>query len=668
MISRLFIDRPRFAVVISLIITIVGLLALFNIPVTQFPDIVPPQVNVRASYPGSSAETLESSVAQLIEEAVNGVDKMLYMSSLSSGDGSYQLTVTFELGTDPDMNMVNVQNRLKKVESSLPAEVTRIGVSVDKSSSGMLKAFAFYSPDNSLDKQTISNWVTSNVVDIISRIPGVGNVQNFGSPTSMRVWLDVGRMAMLNLTPADIIQALSTQNIQAAVGEVGAPPTNGRQEVHFNLDAQGRLSTPEEFGNIVIRTNEHDGLLRLKDIADVTLGAQSYLVSGFYNGQAASGIMVSQTAGSNAVAVVNQLDQTLKDLEQRFPPGLDYDTVFDTTTFVKASIYEVQHTIVVAFILVIIVVYLFLGNWRSTLIPMIAVPVSLIGTFAVLLPIGFSANTISLLAMVLAIGIVVDDAIVVVENVERVMEEEGLPPREASIKAMGEITGPIIAITLVLLSVFTPVACIGGVSGKLYQQFAVTISVATFISAINALTLSPALCAVFLKPGHRKPNFVVANFQKFMNGFRRRYLELVTVLLRRAGFGLLMVAVFLGTSYFMMQKTPTGFLPDEDMGALLVQIGTPEGSSWDTTQQVGMKAEALVRGIPGVRTTLTVVGLNLINNSVQNNAAFMFVMLDDYDKRTSKETSSNAILAQINMRLAGVFEASSRSFPLPPII
>ena len=669
MISKVFIDRPRFAVVVSLVITIVGVLALFNIPVTQFPDIVPPQVNVRATYPGASSETLESSVAQPIEEAVNGVDKMLYMASQSSGNGSYQLTVTFEIGTDPDMNMVNVQNRLKKVESSLPAEVTRIGVDVDKSSSGMLKAIAFYSPDNSIDKLTLDNWVTANVIDTISRIPGVGNVQNFGNPYSMRVWLDVSRMAQLNITPNDIIQALSSQNLQAAVGEVGAPPTNGRQELHFSLDTKGRLSTPEEFGNIIIRASDEGSLLRLKDIAEVELGAKGYTVTSFYNGQPAAGIMVSQSADSNAVNVADRLDETIREMSKRFPPGMAYDTAFDATTFIRASIYEVEHTIVMAFILVIAVVYLFLGNWRSTLIPMVAVPVSLVGTFAVLLAAGFSANTISLLAMVLAIGIVVDDAIVVVENVERVMEEENIPPREASIKAMQEITSPIIAITLVLLSVFTPVAFIPGVSGKLYQQFAVTISVSTFISAINALTLSPALCAVFLKSKHgRDNNFMVRAFQNFMNSFRDKYVGLVSILLRRSIFGLFMVLVFLGTSYGIMKMTPTGFLPDEDMGALLVQLGTPEGASLDKTKVTALNAEKMVRDIPGVRNTLVILGMNLVTGSVQNNAAFMFIMLDDYELRSTPETSLESIDRIANLKLATIIEGTARSFKLPPII
>ncbi len=668
MISRIFIARPRFAVVVSLIITIAGLIALVNIPVTQFPDIVPPQVNVQATYPGASAETLENAVAQPIEEAINGVDRMMYMSSQSSGNGSYFLSVTFQIGSDPNMNMVNVQNRLKKVESSLPAEVTRIGVSVDKSNSGMLKGVAFFSPDGSLDQRTLTNWVTSNVVDAVTRIPGVGSVQNFGSPYSMRIWLDAARMAKLDLTPGDIIEALNRQNIQAVVGEVGAPPTNGRQELHFTLNARGRLITPDEFGDIILRTGP-GGLLRLRDVAEIELGSANYSVTSFLNGLPASGIMVSQSAGSNAVEVVNRLNVILEDMSRRFPPGMAHDTVFDATTFVRASIYKVQETIVIAFFLVVGVVYLFLGQWRTTLIPMVAVPVSLVGTFAALWTVGFSANTISLLALVLAIGLVVDDAIVVVENVERLIEQEGLSPREAAIKAMEEITGPIVAITLVLLSVFVPVAFIPGVSGKLYQQFAVTISVSTFISGVNALTLSPALCAILLKPGHgRRPNFIVRAFQNFMGGFRLRYVGLVSVLLRRSAFGLVLVAVFLASSSLVMTRIPTGFLPDEDMGAILVQLGTPEGTSLDKTRDMALKAEKMLRDIPGIRNVMLILGMNLINRSVQNNAAFMFVMLDPYEQRTTRDRALDSVLGRANMALASLIDGSARSFTFPPII
>ena len=671
MFSRIFIDRPRFAVVVSLIITIAGVLALINIPVTQFPDIVPPQVQVTAFYPGASAETVESSVAQPIEAAVNGVDKMLYMNSQSSGNGSYSLSITFEIGTNPDINMVNVQNRLKKAETLLPDEVTRNGIDVDKSTSTTLKAFAFYSPNESVDYITMSNWVTTNVVDTLARIPGVGSVKNFGSPYSMRIWLDTGRMASLNLAPVDIISALKSQNIQAAVGEIGAPPTNGKQELHFTMEAQGRLSTPEEFGDIIIRNNPGSGTLRLKDIADIELDSKDYAVDAFYNGKKATGIMVSQSAGSNAVQVVEQVDKTLIEIAKRFPGDMVYDSVFDATTFVKSSIYEVQETIVIAFILVIFVIYLFLGQWRATLIPMVAVPVSLVGTFAVLLAIGFSANTISLLALVLAIGIVVDDAIVVVENVERVMAEEKLAPRAAAIKAMGEITGPIIAITLVLLSVFVPVAFMPGVAGKLYQEFAVTISVATLISAVNALTLSPALCAVFLKPnlnGGTKHNFLVAGFQRLMNKTRAKYHSLIITLLRRSAFGLVIVGICLLCSFVILKVTPSGFLPDEDMGIMLVQLGTPEGTSLEKTEAVAKQADAMIRDIPGVRNAMIINGINLINNSVQTNASFIFVGLDPYSTRKSKEKSLEAILFEANNRLSTIISATSRPITLPPII
>ncbi len=669
MISKIFIDRPRFAVVVSLVITIAGFLALLRIPVTQFPEVVPPQVNVNAVYPGASADTLESSVAQPIEEAVNGVDKMLYMSSQSLGNGTYSLTVTFELGSDPDMNMVNVQNRIKKVESSLPVEVTRIGVDIDKSSSAMLKVYSFYSPDNSIDILTIDNWVTTNVIDTLARVPGVGNIQNFGSNYAMRVWLDPDRMSQLSLTPQFVVNALSAQNIQAAVGEVGAPPTTPNQELHFVLDARGRLSTPEEFGNIVLRAAEDGGgLLRLRDVARIELGAESYSVNSFLNGQPGNGMMVSQSSGSNAVAVADELDATMVEMSKRFPPGLAYKTIFDATTFIRSSIYEVQHALVVAFILVVLVVYLFLGNWRTTLIPMLAVPVSLIGTFAVLLALDFTANTISLLAMVLAIGIVVDDAIVVVENVERLMGE-GLSPREASIKAMEEITGPVIAITLVLLSVFVPVAFIPGVSGKLYQQFAVTISVATVISAINALTLSPAMCAVFLKheEGEKKHNFIVRHFQSFMDRFRHEYIGIVRVLLRKSVFGLALVAISLGCSYFLLKTTPTGFLPNEDMGMIMVQMGTPEGTAIDKTEEMALKVQSLISEVPGVKESMNIVGMNLINFAAQNNAAFLFILLDDYEKRTSDDLSIDNIQMGINQKLATLIEGSAQSFTPPPI-
>ncbi|MDR1085516.1 MAG: multidrug efflux RND transporter permease subunit [Deltaproteobacteria bacterium] len=670
MLSKIFIDRPRFAVVVSLIITIAGFLAILKIPVSQFPDIVPPSVNVQATYPGASAETVESTVAQPIESAMNGVDGMLYMSSQSSNNGSYRLTVTFAIGSNPDLNMVNVQNRLKKAEPLLPDEVNRQGVSVDKSTSSFLMAYNFNSPEGTLSELELSDWVYNNIADPLARVPGVGSINFFGSRYAMRVWLDPNRMANMDLTTADIIGALESQNIQAAVGEIGGAPAPEGQELHFNLSAAGRLSSADEFEKIVIRTNADGGLLRLGDVAEIVLDTQTYSPQGLYQGRRAAGMMLSQSAGSNAVETAGLVTAAIEEIQKRFPPDMEMHLIFDATTFVRASIAEVGETIVLAMILVILVVYLFLGTWRATIIPMVAVPVSLIGTFAVLLVIGFSANTISLLALVLAVGIVVDDAIVVVENVERVMESEHLSPREASIKAMQQITGAIVAISLVLLSVFVPVAFIPGLSGKLYQQFAVTISVAMIISAVNALTLSPALCAIFLKPHaeSQRPNFLVRGFQALVVKTRNRYLSLVTTLLRRSAFGLVVAGFCLASAFWIMRYTPSGFLPSEDMGMIIVQVGLPEGSSINKTGDVLRKAEAMARTIPGIRQVMPVLGINIVNMSIQDNAAFMFIGLDPYDERKTPETSLMGIYAALNRELASIIEGTCLAFNLPPII
>ncbi|MDR1657169.1 MAG: multidrug efflux RND transporter permease subunit [Deltaproteobacteria bacterium] len=668
MLSKIFIDRPRFAIVIALIISIAGFLALLKIPVAQFPDIVPPTVNIRATYPGASADTLESTVAQPIESAMNGVDNMLYMSSQSSNNGSYSLAVTFQIGTDPDLNMVNVQNRLKKAEPLLPAEVTRQGVNVDKSTSSFLKAFTFYSPNGTLSPLEMSDWISNNIVDPLARIPGVGTVEFFGSTYSMRIWLQPDRMSALNLTTSDIIAALSSQNIQAAVGEVGGAPTLTTQELHYNLSATGRLTSPDEFEDIIIRTDSDGNPLRLGDIATAELDTATYAPIGIYRGRDSAGMMLTQSAGSNAVATATAVDKALAEIVKRFPPDMAYNQVFDATTFVRSSIKEVQNSIIEAMILVILVVYLFLGSWRATFIPMVAVPVSLIGTFAVLLAVGYSANTISLLALVLSVGIVVDDAIVVVENVERVMREDNLAPREASIKAMNQITGAIVAIALVLLSVFVPVAFIPGLSGKLYQQFAITISVSMLISAINALTLSPALCAIFLKPGHTEPNFIVRAFQKLVSKTRSKYHGLVTTLLRRSVFGLVVAGFCLASAYGILRFTPSGFLPDEDQGIIIVQIGLPEGSSLNKTRAVLNQAEAIAYNIEGVKNVMAIVGINVVNMSLQDNAAFMFVGLDDYDDRKTDQTQLIAIANNLNIQLSQILEATCSAFTLPPII
>ncbi|HTW29027.1 MAG TPA: efflux RND transporter permease subunit, partial [Acetobacteraceae bacterium] len=573
MISAVFVDRPRLAIVIAIVITIAGLLAMTRIPVSQFPDIVPPQVNVSATYPGASAAVVEQSVAQPLEAQIVGVDKMLYMKSTSGNDGSYNLTVSFELGTDPDIDTVNVNNRVQTALSQLPAEVQLEGLKVAKKSSAILQFIILYSEGGKQSPLFITNYATINVLDAISRTPGVGQASLFAKLNySMRIWFDIQRLNQLKLSPSDVMAAIEAQNVQAPVGRIGARPISNEQQFQLNVQTQGRLSTTEQFGNIVLRANPDGSLLRVRDVARVEMGAQNEDSEARINGQPGVPIGIYLAPGANAVSTAAAVHRTLDQLEKRFPAGLHAKVMYDSTTFVSDTISEVIHTLAIAFALVVAVVFLFLGNLRATIIPAIAVPVSLIGTFAVLLALGYSANTISLLAMVLAIGIVVDDAIVVVENVERVMEEEpDLSPKDATKKAMTQITAPIIAISLVLLSVFVPIGFIPGISGELFSQFAVTISVAMVISAVNALTLSPALCGVFLRhDGPRRG--IMARVLRGIDHVRDGYVAVVKRLLRLAVLAIVLVAAF-GVGIGLISRiTPTGFLPEEDQGAFFVAV------------------------------------------------------------------------------------------------
>ncbi|MGL3212350.1 efflux RND transporter permease subunit [Bradyrhizobium sp. BR 1433] len=669
MISAVFVDRPRLAIVIAFVITIAGALALMQIPVAQFPDIVPPQVTVSAVFPGASAEVVESSVAQPLEAQVVGVDKMLYMKSTSGNDGSYTLTVSFALGTDPDINTVNVNNRVQSALAQLPTEVQAQGLTVQKKSSAVLQFIVLYSKSGDQDPLFITNYAIINVLDAISRTPGVGQASLFAKLNySMRIWFDTQRLTSLNLAPSDVIAAIRAQSVQAPVGRIGARPISNDQQFQFNVQTQGRLTTSKQFGDIVLRANPDGSVLRIRDVARVEIGAQNMDSESRIDGNPGVPMGIYLAPGANAVTTAKAVQATLARLSERFPPGLTYLVQYDSTTFVSDTIKEVMKTLGEAFVLVVIVVFLFLGNLRATVIPAVAVPVSLIGAFAVLLALGYSANTVSLLAMVLAIGIVVDDAIVVVENVERVMEEEPeLSPADATKKAMAQITAPIIAISLVLLSVFVPIAFIPGISGTLFRQFAVTISAAMVISALNALTLSPALCAVFLRHGGPRRG-IMGRVLGSIDWVRDRYAGVVQRLVRVAVLSLVAVLVFAGAVFGVSKITPTGFLPEEDQGAFFIAVQLPDGASVARTSEVTKQVEALLKKNPAIDHVLSIIGFSLLDGASEPNSAFMVARMKAFADRKAVTDSVQAAIGQTFVGGSQIRQASVLPFNLPPII
>ncbi len=665
MFSKFFIERPIFATVLSLFLVLAGLAAMRILPISRYPEISPPVVNVRAIYPGASAEVLETTVAAPIEQSINGVEKMLYMDSTSSGDGVVGINITFEVGTNLDIAAQNVNNRVNQVVTKLPQEVQRQGVTVAKSSANFMVVVAVYSPDDRYSDLFISNYVAQNMLDAVKRVPGTTNVQIFGAKDySMRIWLRPDRMAQLGITVADISAAVTEQNAQYAAGKIGAPPGN-TEELTLTVTAKGRLLEPEQFANIVVKSGANGALTRLKDVARVELGSKDYNFYGRINGHASVPIGVFLQTGANALDTRAAVEKTLQELKTKFPEGLTYATPYDTTPFVSESINEVLKTLAEAMVLVFLVVYLFLQSWRATIIPVLAVPVSLIGTLAGLHLLGYSINTLTLFGMVLAIGIVVDDAIVVLENVERLMHEEGLSPHDASVKAMQEVTGPVIAIVLVLCAAFIPVAFLGGLAGELYRQFSVTITIAVVLSGIVALTLTPALCAVLLKPGAERKNKFFSWFNHSFDRFTRRYTRGVAFFLKRGVLGLLLFVGMGALTGLLYSQVPGGLVPDEDQGYYIGAVILPEGSSLERTNAVVKKVEAAMSPNKNIEAVFSLVGLNFLGGGgLKSSAATMFFPLKPWGERTQ---SAKELVGETYMKTGNIKEGLPLAFAPPAI-
>ena len=633
--SRFFIDRPIFASVISIIIVIAGIMSARILPVAQYPEIAPPTVIISATYPGASAETLTKTVAAPIEEQLSGVEHLAYFNSISSTDGTLSIIVTFDVGTDADMATVNVNNRVKAAEPRLPDVVRQFGVNVQKRSNDMLMITSLVSPDGSRSRLFLSNYALVNILDDLKRLPGVGDAQILGPMDySMRVWLKPDRMAQLGVTTTDIAGALAAQNVQNAAGKIGAEPMAPGQQLVYTVTAKGRLVAPEEFGDIVIRANGPGGALRLHDVARLELGAQAYDSQTTLNGNFVIGIGIYLQPGANALETAKNVRAKIEELKQKFPNGVDYVVPLDTTKFINASIDEVIYTLVEALLLVAAVVFIFLQNWRATIIPMVAVPISLVGTFAGLWLFGFSINTLTLFAMVLAIGIVVDDAIVVLENVERLMAEKNLSPKDAAIEAMREVSGAVIAIVLVLCAVFIPVAFLGGIAGRLYQQFAVTVAISVVISGIVALTLTPALCALLLQRQHaesplfRPFNRAFAALTAFYTGTVKKILH------HRVVGAAIFIAILVGVAW-IFRLVPGGFVPAEDQGYLLSALTLPDGASLQRTMAAGARYQTMISKDPAVDMVLAISGRDIIGGGTRANAGTLFVPLKDWNQRTA---------------------------------
>ena len=668
---NLFLRRPVLSAVISILITLVGALAMKALPIAQYPDLVPPTVNVSVSYPGASAETIAATVLAPLEVNINGVENMLYMTSTAaSGSGSGSINVYFSLGTNPDMALVNVNNKVNLAQTLLPEEVRRQGVTVVKRSPAMLQAFAYYSPDGRYDEVYIHNWMQINVVDELKRVPGVGDCSVFGSMSySMRIWLQPDKLAKYGLTVGEVAQAIQDQNSQYAPGRLGDMPSPSSTQLTWQIDTEGRLVTPEQFGEIIVRTGEDSAMLRLKDVARIELGGQDYSVGSRYNGMAARMGAVYLLPGANAIATGDLVLARLEEIAKTLPDGMAYKVVVDTNDFVMESIKEVISTLVEAMILVFIVVYVFLQNWRATLIPCIAVPVSIIGTFAGMYALGYSINTLTLFGMVLAIGIVVDDAIVVLENVERIMSSEHLPPKEATAKAMNEVTAPVIAIVLVLCAVFIPVSFMGGLAGQMYKQFAITISVSVVLSGIVALTLTPSLCALLLKPHAHdyKPPRAFTWFNYAFGRVTHRYLRAVRFIKDSGLRAMILFGVMVVAIVWLLKVVPGGLVPNEDQGYILGMAILADGASQHRTTAVTDTLSDFVLKDPSVDGIATINGMDITSMAVKSNYGTFFATLKPWDQRKGPGMSADDLTKKVMAVTMMQPEAVVLGFSPPPI-
>jgi hydrophobe/amphiphile efflux-1 (HAE1) family protein len=666
MFSSHFIRRPRLAMVMSIIILLAGIIALTRLPILQYPEVTPPTVSVSASYPGASAQVVSDAVAAPIEEVVNGVEGMIYMSSTSS-NGSYSLNVTFDVGVDIDIAMVKVQNRVQRANSKLPAEVRQQAVNVSSRAGDMLGVYAFYSPNRTHDQLFIGTYLTDKVKDVITRVDGISDVGIMGpSKFSMRIWLDPAKMAAYGISADAVSAAILSQNIQAAAGSIGTEPSPGSQKLEFSIRATGRMENVEEFENIVLRTNDDGGIITLKDVARIELGAESYSAGASFNGNPAIALRLTQLPEANALQTIQRVEDELKRLSQFFPEDLAYGHVFDPTIFIRSALKEIVFTLLITFGLVVLVVFIFLQDWRATLIPACAIPVSLIGTFAILLAIGYSINTLTLFALVLVIGIVVDDAIVVVENAQRIIESEHLPPREATYKAMKQVSSPIIATTLVLLAIFIPIGFISGIVGKIYQQFAVTISTSVLISTLNALTLSPALCSILLRP-HRKKRFSVFGwFNWGLDRVRKTYIFCAAWLVRHKPVAVGIFLIASSVAWFLFSGHPTSFLPSEDQGAIFIDVQLPDNATQSRTAEVMREFYEKAHKVPGIDRMMTMTGFSQMGGG-GDNSGMGFIELKPWDERTTPELQIDSIIGNLNRVAATIPGAQIRPFSLPAI-